>query len=482
VGLCGVSYYAMSQWLAAARQPPHLAAILVWEGAHDFYRDVTYHGGILSNVFTRRWYERRVVANQHGQGERGLPDCGVGGLAAGPRTHPEDQLAARRADLVTAIRDHPLDDGFHRARTAELSQITVPLLSAANWAGFGLHAGGNFSGFTGAASAHKWLQMHGGRHKEWFYLPESLTLPRRFFDCFLKGAGNDWLAAPQIQLHIRRLGERFQLRTEHEWPLARTRWTDLCLDAATHRMHDERPESQSSFTFAALGQGVTFRTGPLSAQTELTGPVAAVLYVSSSTADADIFVTLQAFLADGGEVVFDGASEPAAPLAQGCLRLSHRHTDPARPARWQPFHTHDRIDPAQPGRSTASTSRSGPPASSCPPAPPSPSPSAGATSRAAPPTPPPTPSTSPAADSAHSCTATPSTGPHPPSPGRPTSTPAATPPPAASSRSSRPIPHCAAPRALGGNDDLPEPFSRTVDPGPASAGLRSGRGAIGVLS
>ena len=56
VGLCGVSYYAMSQWLAAARQPPHLAAILVWEGAHDFYRDVTHHGGILSNVFTRRWY------------------------------------------------------------------------------------------------------------------------------------------------------------------------------------------------------------------------------------------------------------------------------------------------------------------------------------------------------------------------------------------------------------------------------------------
>jgi hypothetical protein len=122
----------------------------------------------------------------------------VGGLAAGPRTLPEDQLAARRADLVTAIRAHPLDDRFHRACTAELSQITVPLLSAANWAGFGLHARGNFSGFTGAASAHKWLQVHGGRHKEWFYLSESLTLPRRFFDCFLKGAGNDWLAAPQI--------------------------------------------------------------------------------------------------------------------------------------------------------------------------------------------------------------------------------------------------------------------------------------------
>ena len=94
---------------------------------------------------------------------------------------------------------------------------------------------------------------------------------------------------------------------------------------------------------------MTFRSGPLRAETELTGPLTAALYVSTSTADADIFVTLQAFLADGSEVVFDGASDPAAPLAQGCLRLSRRHTNPARSTPWQPHHTHDRIEPAQPG-------------------------------------------------------------------------------------------------------------------------------------
>jgi len=103
-------------------------------------------------------------------------------------------------------------------------------------------------------------------------------------------------------------------------------------------------------TFAALGPGVTFRTGPLRAETELTGPLAAALYVSASTADADLFVTLRVFLPGGAEVVFDGASDPAAPLAQGCLRLSRRHTDPARSTPWQPYHTHDRIEPAQPGR------------------------------------------------------------------------------------------------------------------------------------
>ena len=126
VGLCGVSYYAMTQWLAAARQPPHLAAIVVWEGAQDFYRDVTHHGGIFSSVFPRLWYERRVVGNQHGQGARGLADRGAGGLAAGPETLPEDALQARRADLPATAREHHLDDAFHQSRTADLSRVTVP--------------------------------------------------------------------------------------------------------------------------------------------------------------------------------------------------------------------------------------------------------------------------------------------------------------------------------------------------------------------
>jgi uncharacterized protein len=68
------------------------------------------------------------------------------------------------------------------------------------------------------------------------------------------------------------------------------------------------------------------------------------------TTDADLFATLRAFLPGGDEVVFDGASDHAAPLTQGCLRLSHRRTDPARSTPWQPFHPHDMAEPAQPGQ------------------------------------------------------------------------------------------------------------------------------------
>src|SRR6516164_7448604 len=37
VGLNGISYYAINQWHVAALQPPHLTAMVPWEGAADSY-------------------------------------------------------------------------------------------------------------------------------------------------------------------------------------------------------------------------------------------------------------------------------------------------------------------------------------------------------------------------------------------------------------------------------------------------------------
>ena len=51
VGLCGVSYLAMSQWAVAALNPPHLKAIIPWEGASDMYREFMFQG----------WYPRYKV-------------------------------------------------------------------------------------------------------------------------------------------------------------------------------------------------------------------------------------------------------------------------------------------------------------------------------------------------------------------------------------------------------------------------------------
>jgi uncharacterized protein len=133
VGLLGISYYAMNQWQVAALQPPHLVAICPWEGASDFYREFGRHGGIL-NTFTARWYPIQVSSVQHGVGDRGARSRVTGEPVAGPDTIAEAELVARRADSVAELRAHPLDDDFNRERTPDLEKITVPVLSAANWA------------------------------------------------------------------------------------------------------------------------------------------------------------------------------------------------------------------------------------------------------------------------------------------------------------------------------------------------------------
>jgi hypothetical protein len=102
--------------------------------------------------------------------------------------------------------------------------------------------------------------------------------------------------------------------------------------------------------FQAMGEPLVFRSAPLSTQTEITGPLALRLYVSSSTADADIFVTFQAWDPSGEEVAFQGTIDPHSPLALGCLRASHRKLDPHRSQPWRPYHAHDEVQPLLPGQ------------------------------------------------------------------------------------------------------------------------------------
>src|SRR5919106_1236993 len=168
VGLLGISYYAINQWHVASLQPPHLAAICPWEGAADWYRDMTHHGGIVT-TFWENWYRKQVLTVQHGVGERGFKSPITGELVAGPGALPEDELAPNPSNLAQDIRDHPLDDDYHRVRSPDWSKVDVPLLSAANWGGQGLHPRGNFEGFLRAASSRKWVEVHGLDHWTHFY-------------------------------------------------------------------------------------------------------------------------------------------------------------------------------------------------------------------------------------------------------------------------------------------------------------------------
>lgn len=350
VGLNGISYYAINQWLVAALQPPHLCAMVPWEGAADFYRDFARHGGIACNVFVEVWYPRQVVSVQHGN-PAAHRDVWLNESAAGTETLSPEVLAANRRQPLQDILDHPLDDQFHQERSPDWSKVTVPFLSAANWAGYGLHPRGNFEAFTQAASKQKWLEGHPGRHEEWFYLDQGMALQKRFLDHFLKGVDNGWDSEPPVWLHLRRpFTDEVQLRKESSWPLPSTKWTSTFLSASNTSLSWNQPAEASETTFDALGTPVTFLSAPLEKETELTGPLAAKIFISSTTTDADLFLTLQAFSLDGKEVEFQGAIDPHTPLAQGWLRASHRKLDLARSKPYRPFHSHDEIQPLVPNQ------------------------------------------------------------------------------------------------------------------------------------
>jgi len=347
VGLNGISYYGINQWHVASLQPPHLAAMCVWEGAADWYRDMTHHGGILS-TFWANWYDMQVRTVQHGLGERGPKSRVIGELACGPETLSDAELARHRCDFGEEILAHPLDDDYHKARSPVWSKVIAPLLSTANWGGQGLHPRGNFEGFVRAASPQKWLEAHGIEHWTEFYTDYGVRLQKRFFGHFLKGEDTGWIKQPRVQLQVRRV-DRFIERHESEWPLARTEWTRLYLDPRGPGLGREPPRSAAQLAFDALGDGVTFFSPPVEHETEITGPSAVKLSVASSTEDADIFVVLRVFAPDGEEVVFQGALDPHTPIGQGWLRASHRKLDPALSTPYRPYHSHDEHQKLTPG-------------------------------------------------------------------------------------------------------------------------------------
>ncbi len=347
VGLNGISYYASNQWHVASLQPPHLAAMCIWEGAAEWYRDMTHHGGILC-TFWANWYDMQVMTVQYGLGERGPRTRVTGELVCGPETLSEKELVKNRCDFGNEIAAHPLYDDYHRARSPVWSKVTVPFLSAANWGGQGLHPRGNFEGFVRAASELKWLEAHGIEHWTEFYTDYGVKLQKRFFDHFLKGLDNGWIDQPRVQLQVRRT-DGFMERMENEWPIARTQWTRFYLNPADLSLSRSPVTTEHSIEYDALGDGVTFMSPPLDEETEITGPSAAKLFVSSSTTDADIFVVLRVFSPDGEEVVFQGAVDPHTPIGQGWLRASQRKLDPELSTEYRPYHTHDEVQALTPG-------------------------------------------------------------------------------------------------------------------------------------
>jgi predicted acyl esterase len=350
VGINGISYYAMNQWTVAATQPPHLAALCIWEGSSDYYRELCRHGGILCD-FLNSWYNRQVLTVQNGVGDNGARSAVTGVTIAGPDTLSTEQLKANRLAIDLEAENRHLIDDYYLSRTPDFSKINVPLLSAGNWGGMGLHTRGNFEGYLKAASKDKWLEVHGDTHFTHFYSAYGVELQKKFFAHFLKGEKSGWENQPKVSLNIRHPYETFKLRAEKEWPLARTQWTKFYLQPETHSLDPSEMiiNDAQSISYDIAGDGITFMTSVSDHDIEITGPVAAKLFLSSETTDADVILALRLYDPNGKEISFIGSNDPRVPVGLGWLRASHRKLDPKESKPYRPWHTHDELQPLEPG-------------------------------------------------------------------------------------------------------------------------------------
>jgi uncharacterized protein len=353
IGLLGISYFAINQWFVANLRPPSLKAIVPWEGFADLYRDALFHGGILS-LFMTNWYSAHMLHHLLGRASRELAD-------------------GWHINTLHFWLHNNLDSGAFRGSQAQWDKIDVPMFSVGNWSGMGLHLRGNTEAFMRAATEHKKLRIHLGSHVHPFYTEDGRRDQIRFFDYWLKGIDNGVMKEPPVKLAIRKGGNAFEWRSEHEWPLARTRWTKFYLDLSrsaedragvTGTLTTTKPANTASRTYAASslgsmgstsaassqvmgggikpGMGISLETAPLAADMEITGPLAAVLWVSSSTEDMDLFLTLRNFAPDGSEVMEIGQQGLPVPVAKGWLRVSHRELDPKLSRPYRPYHRHVR--------------------------------------------------------------------------------------------------------------------------------------------
>jgi len=351
VGTLGISYLAASQWRLANLNPPSLKCILPWEGRADQYRDQIYHGGIFAIGFIGSWYLNWTA--QH--------------LLGVPRSYNPD---AFNNNMMWEIMSHELDSDYWRSCSAKWDQIKVPIYSAGNWTSHSLHLRGNTEGYMSATTEHKKLRIHSGTHFHAFYSEEGRQDQLRWFDYWLKDLDTGIMDEPPVKLEIRTGGKkgRYDFRFEDDWPIPRTEWTKWYLsvdretdgnpDSVEGQLLPNTPAQTKTVTYktAADGHGAghtrlgaSFQTPPMEQAIELTGPLMLNVWISSTTEDADIILTLRNIGPDGKDVWEVGAQGGPTMLTKGWLRASQRKLDPDKTLPYRPYHPHDEYQWLKPG-------------------------------------------------------------------------------------------------------------------------------------
>ena len=320
VAMLGVSYLAISQYGAAAQQPPALRAICPWEGFTDAYRDLAYPGGVRENGFMRIW-----------------------SLQLGRTTRLAYNL--RRMQRTRKLRDE-----FWRSLVPDLSAIRVPMLVCGSFSDHNLHSPGSIRAFTQSNSTHARLYTHRGGKWSTFYSGPARAEQLAFIRAALDGTLN---RTRSVRLEVREDRRTVaSVREEAEWPLARTHWRQLYLGPAG-TLSTEAPPAPGSVSFKSRSRAAAF-TYTVRDDVELTGPMAARLWLDVYGGDdANVFVGVEKWRS-GRFVPFEGSYGYGRDrVTTGWQRVSLREPDPALSQPWAPAPACTDPKPLRPGEIVA---------------------------------------------------------------------------------------------------------------------------------
>lgn len=258
VGMFGVSYVGVTQWLAALTRPPHLVAIMPALSASNGHNGWTHRGGAFELGFnlslTLLYFALDSAARAVAAGT--VPPERIAELVAAiddlpdsfARLPPRNQPAL--ADIAPYYFDwleHPQDDDYWSPWKIEdaYDRVAVPVLHIGGW--YDIFLDGTIRNFTGmrsdgattiARSGQKLVVGPWSHGIPWLANPvgevdfglastgvaaELQALQLRWCDYWLKGIDDGILDEPPVRIFV--MGANVW-RDEHEWPLARTSWED----------------------------------------------------------------------------------------------------------------------------------------------------------------------------------------------------------------------------------------------------------------
>jgi putative CocE/NonD family hydrolase len=338
VGMFGSSYLASVQWLAAIGSPPALKAIIPAMSPGNYYRDVAYPGGAFSLLSRARW----GIGLAGSRTIMSFPVDWVGGI-----DHlPLNTLAKSIGFDVKHFQDwldHPTYDDYWKPLNLEAraDEMSVPALNIGGWYDVFLRSTiGSYKTMTEEAASqqaregqrliigpwtHGWNQTTQSGDQEFgeASLVDIEPLYLEWFNYWLKD-GPEPTGAP-IRIFV--MGEDVW-RDEYEWPLARTEYKSYFLHS-DGSLSSKSPSPNSppqtydydpSDPVPTLGGNIMesslrgpydqspldsrddvirFVTTPFAVRSEITGPIRAQIFASTSAKDTDFMAKLIVVKPDG---------------------------------------------------------------------------------------------------------------------------------------------------------------------------------------